>query len=152
MTVKCPIWMHSFRFFHYNFYKKTAPACGDHADHLTPTTTTTTTTQNFYIAVHKCMKVRQGGDVIWVTLSIESKNEHILMSYPSCCHRAHAIVSIFLNTFFCWSREYSLTLQPVKKVSQLSVWVPISDQKSLIGKISLPVSLTKRFFSFGNGS
>ena len=135
MTVKCPIWMHSFRFFHYNFYKKTAPACGDHADHLTPTTTTTTTTQNFYIAVHKCMKVRQGGDVIWVTLSIESKNEHILMSYPSCCHRAHAIVSIFLNTFFCWSREYSLTLQPVtpratdKKVSQLSVWVPISDQK-----------------------
>ena len=38
-----------------------------------------------------------------------------------------------------------------KKVSQLSDWVLIRKFWLLIGKICLPVSLTKRFFSFGNG-
>ena len=39
-----------------------------------------------------------------------------------------------------------------KKVSQLLVWVLAHNFYLLIGKISVQVSLTKRFFSFGSSS
>ena len=69
----------------------------------------------------------------------------------SCC------LSVLLGlTYLVFELKYAIC-KPChprandKKVLRLSVWVLIRKFQLLIGKISLPVSLTKRFFSFGNG-